>query len=571
MKKALKKLLIIALACSAALSCLILPASAVEANPTIRVGLAYGTGTLSAAHLQNANGYGRGFRLGYFDGSYQFVQLATVSTDNIAILKDKNIYYDASQAEKRFSSTLVAGQTGVVGAYHLELAGVYYSYEEAASNCIYDGCFPAYVNGAYRVRVGQYSSVDEANTAGVSRQFMNYTVVGDSSTCYTVVDRYTAAVLFEFDNGGAGLGVMPDVTNAYDVQTWFAGFKYRGGFEYRRLSGGDITVINYVTIDDYAKGILPYEMSADWPIEALKAQCLAAKSYTLCSIGKHRSSGFDLCNTTDCQVYRGCNSANSNSDLAVNQTSGEYVLYNGQPAQCFYYSSNGGASEDAGNVWNEDIPYLKGVVDNYETIDSSYSHTFTPTELGWLFNASGYSNSGTIVQCYVSQKTAMGNVYAVTFVDSNGKTMTITKEAARNLFYSNTLGNKKTSQRFDVITNYADGSSSGGSDGGAIYVNGSASDITEFTGVYAIGSSGTAAIGSKTAYAISGSGTADAVSPSGGSAPSGGGTAVSFTVSGSGLGHNVGMSQWGAHAMATAGYTYRDILAFYYTGVTIGR
>src|SRR5699024_10163312 len=101
---------------------------------------------------------------------------------------------------------------------------------------------------------------------------------------------------------------------------------------YNRVNGNDITVIGVLSMDDYIKGVVPYEMSASWNIEALKAQALCAKSYAVNSMGKHGSSGFDLCNSTHCQVYKGMNSATANSNAAVEAVSGQYILYNGKVA-----------------------------------------------------------------------------------------------------------------------------------------------------------------------------------------------------------------------------------------------
>ena len=104
--------------------------------------------------------------------------------------------------------------------------------------------------------------------------------------------------------------------------TWFKGYKWHGGFEYRRVTGGNINVINVVNIDDYVKGVLPYEMSPSWPLEALKAQAVCARTYALLQTKHYKSYQFDVCNTTDCQVYYGTNKASSLSNQAVDETKG---------------------------------------------------------------------------------------------------------------------------------------------------------------------------------------------------------------------------------------------------------
>lgn len=67
-------------------------------------------------------------------------------------------------------------------------------------------------------------------------------------------------------------------------------------------------------IDDYVKGVLPYEMSPSWPLEALKAQAVCARTYALLQTKHYKSYKFDVCNTTDCQVYQGANLASDLTD-----------------------------------------------------------------------------------------------------------------------------------------------------------------------------------------------------------------------------------------------------------------
>ncbi len=106
------------------------------------------------------------------------------------------------------------------------------------------------------------------------------------------------------------LAVMPQ---GRDPVTWFRGNRYRGGFEYT-VSGGGLQVVNVVDLEDYVKGVLPSEMPGNWELEALKAQAVCARTYA-CLTTKHLSAyGFDVCNSTDCQVYNGIGEATSATD-----------------------------------------------------------------------------------------------------------------------------------------------------------------------------------------------------------------------------------------------------------------
>jgi len=334
---------------------------------------------------------------------------------------------------------------------------------------------------------------------------------GTSSTV-TVVATGTGAILFQFDCGDSYyLGVMPIPSGGAKCQTWFKGNQYYGGFQYARLDGAALTVVNVVNIEDYVKGVIPYEMSNTWPAEALKAQAVCARSFAANAVGRYGNYGFDLTNGTDSQVYAGINSANAATDAAVDATAGQYVLYNGQPCEAVYASSDGGATENSENVWSQALPYLRGVPDTYEAAAAAnipgykWTVSYTQGDLAARLNSEGYS-CATITSAAASVSPT-GNVISVTLSDSNGKTVTIKGDAMRSVLGVNSL-------RFAV-----------------------------------------------NAPAPSGANNASTSAPLNGK----------FTFSGSGVGHNVGMSQWGAYAMASSyNKTYQDIIAFYFTGTTIG-
>ena len=355
------------------------------------------------------------------------------------------------------------------------------------------------------------------------------------------------------------LAVMPQ---GRDPVTWFRGNRYRGGFEYT-VSGGGLQVVNVVDLEDYVKGVLPSEMPGNWELEALKAQAVCARTFA-CLTTKHLSAyGFDVCSSTDCQAYSGIGEATSATDRAVEETEGECLYYDGELAQAYYHSSDGGATEDAENVWGTDVPYLRGKEDPYEPQisipDYRWTVTYTWEELTWVLQNSGY-DIGDVVDAYVSEVTDLGNVYSVTFVDSRGKTLVRTGDDARMAFYSTTLGKNVPSLRFTIT---------GGTGGGSSYaVNSASGTLSALDGASVISGSGTVSrLEGEDHAAISASGTADLTGGSSGgrgSASRGG-----ITITGTGNGHNVGMSQYGARAMAEQGHDYIDILEFYFTGIRV--
>lgn len=517
-------------------------AAAATAIPeVVRVGLAYGTGATPGANLLNSTG--SGYRLGYYDESLNFVQLGYTYETAVSVVKTRNVYYDGKNYVDSASGA-------VVGCYHLQLPATYASFNGALAAASQVGGFPAWIGGGYYARVGAYLTAEAANTALAASGLTGATVVGTSSGGMSVVKTGSSTILFQYDTGAntGMLGIKPGLDDSVKTATWFAGYKYYGGFRYQRIGGGDLTVVNILNREDYINCVISQEMSDSWPLEALKAQAVIARSYAAVCSTRHQSQGFDLCSTTHCQAYPGMGRIGTNTTRAAEETAGQYVWYGSEIAETYYFSSDGGATEDAKNVWTQDIPYLKGVVDPWEAnvtnsiSNYNWSVTYTKSELEQKLRAGG-RNIGNLGSVMVNP-TAAGNAKSVTFTDTAGKSWTIAGDSARVF-----LGVR--SVRFQL-----ENSMSGG-----YYVNGGGT-LSSVSGAYAIDGSGSVIQIGNGAYVITGSGTEQLQTPTGTSGDS-------YVFVGSGWGHNVGLSQWGANAMAKAGKTYREILTFYYTGVEV--
>ena len=561
-----KRFMQIALILAGLFAALVISASALSENPYVRIGLYYGSSAMTSANLENKSGYGSGYRFGFFDDSYSFTQVGVTSQTQISMLKNVNQYL----SNGAYSTSVPSGSYSVVGAYHVQLPTKYSSFSAASSAASgYTGGFPAYINGAYRVRVGSYTSLANAKTA--ADKLTGGEAVGGSSTAVTVTKTKTATILFQFDCGTtSSFVVRPGQNDSVKTITWFKNNQYYSSFQYRRISGGNLTVINILPMEDYIKGVIPYEMSSSWPLEALKAQAVCARSYAARTLNKHKAYGFDLCRATDCQVYYGTASATSTTNRAVDETYDVYAWSGNSLCQTVYHSCDGGATEAAENVWGNAISYLVGVTDPYEAdiADTlSYYHwsaTYTAAELTARLKEKGYS-CGTIVNLYVAEWSPTGNPKKITFVDSNGKTYSFSGTNLVSIF--NTAGKKAKSYRYKITTN-AGGGTESGTDSRLFYVNPNGGTLSSLKNVCAVSGSGT--VGQMTGsgqYAITSSGT-EALG-SGSSTGNTGTAATQFTITGTGWGHNVGMSQWGAYCMAKRGYTYDQILKFYYTGITL--
>ena len=541
------------------------------ANDIVRIGLYYGSNTLISANLQNVDGFGSGYEFGYFDpNTREFISIgATTAETKISMLRDRNMYYQASG--NQYVDTAVSDI--IVGCFHVQLPGTYSDFASARTAASqYTGGFAKYDNGVFVACYGDYTTRDAANTEAA--KVSGATVTAGTEYTISIAATGTGRVLFEFDGGSSrALGVRPISVNGVKPKTWFKGQQYYGAFQYYRVDGQNLRVLSILNVDDYIRGVLPQEMSPSWPLEALKAQALCARTYAISKLGAHGSSGFDLCPTTHCQMYVGVGTTNDRINQAVDETAGEYITYNGVLCETYYGSSNGGASENIENVWTQPYPYLRGKIDPYEADLASripnynWTVTYTPADLTTRMRNRGIS-CGTITSLTVTQFTPTGNVLAVTMKDANGKSWTFRKDEVRIIFGTRSL-------RFTI----GGGTQPGAvpvTDDGSVYANGG--EMLTGDGLYVIDASGNVvALPPGGAYVVDGSGAVSSVGSGGTSTPAvpsessaDGKINGVFTIRGTGWGHNVGMSQWGAYAMAERGLTYRDIINFYYTGVEIG-
>ena len=142
--------------------------------------------------------------------------------------------------------------------------------------------------------------------------------------------------------------------------------KYPGILEIRVDHEGKLSAINEVQIDQYLKGVVPSEMPAAYPMDALKAQAVAARSDALSKIfAKHVNDPFHLCATVHCQVYSGITDYNERTSKAVEATAGEVLTFEGKVCDAVYSSVCGGHTENKENVWNSPgESYLNGIMDS---------------------------------------------------------------------------------------------------------------------------------------------------------------------------------------------------------------
>ncbi|MEM1180109.1 MAG: SpoIID/LytB domain-containing protein [Acidobacteriota bacterium] len=214
----------------------------------------------------------------------------------------------------------------------------------------------------YRVRVGAFSDKESAESlrgelAGLG-VIEGWVVSEGGQLEGAALTLEQGGRSFRFD------GRWIEIEAPKDLGIPFGRTRYRGKLLLFLNERGLVNVINELELEDYLRGVVPKEMGPELynRIEALKAQTVAARTYTLRNLGEFSGEGYDICSTPRCQVYGGMQVEHPVSDRAIRETAGQVVLYDGRPAETFYSATSGGHTENVEVIFPlKTGDYLRGV------------------------------------------------------------------------------------------------------------------------------------------------------------------------------------------------------------------
>jgi stage II sporulation protein D len=295
-----------------------------------------------------------------------------------------------------------------------------------------------------------------------------------------------------------------------DPGLWLQQRRYRGRLQLR-LDGGVLQAVNHLQLETYLSSVVGSEMPASWPMEALRAQAVAARTYALKA--RKPAAVFDLQATTASQVYKGVESETPSTRAAVEGTRGLVLTYNNTLIDAVFHSSSaGGSTESSGDLWAKQMPYLVGVRDFDDA--SPVRDWRQPLDQARLRQA--FPELGGALGIEVLATTPTGRISQARVLGPSGQ-LALTGAQLRSR-----LGLKSTWVRFELAP--------------------PAVQPPPPPVIQAL--------------------TLPAPAP----APA---EVVQLVAVGRGFGHGIGMSQWGALAMAQRGQSYADILRHYYRGTAL--
>jgi stage II sporulation protein D len=250
-------------------------------------------------------------------------------------------------------------------------------------------------------------------------------------------------------------------------------------------------VVNIVDLEQYLYGVLKCEMSDNFPIEALKAQAIIARTFALSNLKKHQDKGYHLCPGVCCQVYNGVSAESKITTMAVDQTCSFVLSYENNLAKTFYHSCCGGKT--APFIWKEpsETPYLQ--IKNCLFCNHPRNSNYSWTQRISFYEIQKAFSTGEITSISIKDYDESGRAKNILIQHSTGNSIINTNK------FRNIMGYTRVKSTLFTLQNDGQG----------------------------------------------------------------------VVFDGKGYGHGVGLCQWGARGMAEAGYSFKEILGFYYSGVCL--
>jgi len=516
----------------------------------VKIGIRYGTTSTPVIGIYSKNG----LELGYFVGNDYKVINSFTQNSELLIRKDGFFMnLNGNFIEYQFDEQKDIDNSNLQGPIHIQIGDSFQTIEEAEN---YVSTLPALGESPYvvsedgwKVWIGLYTCQANAekalNRMKTSVPDLKLNIISQNKKRIQVVDT-TGKVLFMYNTDNTNYQFKPMLSKDSLGLIRVDGKNFRGSIFFNRYDDSDLTVINQLNIEEYLYGVLPKEVSGSWPLEAQKAQAVAARNFAVVNINGHSKNGFDLCSTTHCQVYGGYDVEHPNSTKAVDLTKGKLLTYNGKVITAFYHSNSGGKTEDSENVWSFPLEYIRGVEDPYSIgqPNDNWTYVYTKQEIEVVLSSKDMS-IGSLNSITPIEYSTNGRIIKL---EVNGITdkKILEKDKIRNILGYNNI----KSTWFQVETD---------SDVAVLSANNQSPTKTTLSSKFFITGDGIKKVKDNQNINIY-SGKSYSVISS---------TPTKYVFIGKGWGHGLGMSQWGAKTMAEQGFTYEQILTHYYSGTKV--
>ncbi len=217
--------------------------------------------------------------------------------------------------------------------------------------------------------------------------------------------------------------------------------RYRGNVSIFKDSLGKLTVVNKLDLESYIKGVLYHEISHKWPMDAIKAQAVAVRTYAMYQKEVMKNKNYDVTADTSSQVYGGYLSEQTKTNRGVSLTQGEVLLYKNKLFPAYFHATCGGVTENASELWNINIEPLRGGRVCGFCTKSPHYHWKAQMSLKDLSSrlCGKYGFEGEIADISIAERNPTGRVRTIAFKDSLDRSYQVSAKDFRFLIGPDTL------------------------------------------------------------------------------------------------------------------------------------
>lgn len=224
--------------------------------------------------------------------------------------------------------------------------------------------------------------------------------------------------------------------------------RFRGAIDIFKEKDGRLLVVNTVELENYIRGILYHEVSHRWPLEVFKVQAIAARTYALYRLQRSAKHKYDVTSDIYSQVYGGRSAERYRSNIAVKETAGMVMLYDGKILPAYFHATCSGTTEDVSELWKMDLPPLQGIVCEFCRTSPHYrwKKNFRSKDIQEKLTQRGYP-VGLIEEIKVLERNPSGRIKTLQITSRDGQVLKLAGKDFREIIGPNVL----KSNHYDIV------------------------------------------------------------------------------------------------------------------------
>ena len=319
-------------------------------NPELKIGVVQRFGSELTDELNISSTEGDMLTIEYLGGD---LQPRTLTTDEVTLEISKTPFREPVLTERLVLSNHATFETAEESALQWQAKGIEVEVTQPERWQVWAK------RDVYKTPLLRRLLLDNLKSQGYATPYLETEILEQNTVVSFVLDGY------RYNRRGLKITSSNRQFNVSKGENSRRSYLYNGTLQIQPNAYGNFTLVNNVALETYLRGVVPHEIGAGAPYNAIKAQSILARTYALRNLRRFRADNYELCATTHCQVYFGTKDATENTDRAITETRGLVLTYNSELVDALYSSTTGGVTANFSDIWNgEERPYLNPVIDS---------------------------------------------------------------------------------------------------------------------------------------------------------------------------------------------------------------